>query len=94
MEPTILAAILNGGALAILAYHFLVGLPAILDRISKDQQTERLFWAGEADKDRNSFHARTTMLIAEMRSRDTELRELLARRLGVLEDEQHHIRGA
>ena len=67
MEPTILAAILNG-ALAILAYHFLVGLPAILDRISKDQQTERLFWAGEADKDRNSFHARTTMLIAEMRA--------------------------
>jgi hypothetical protein len=78
VDPTIIAAILNGSALAILAYHFLIGLPAILERISKDQQAERVFWAGEAQLDRQAFAERAAMIAAELRERNEQLDKLAA----------------
>ena len=51
----------------ILVYHFLVGLPHMLDRIAKDQQAERIFWAEQARLDRESFGQRAEMIAQELR---------------------------
>lgn len=51
----------------ILAYHFLVGLPGLLERISRDQQTERVFWAEQARLDREHFGQRAETIAAELR---------------------------
>jgi hypothetical protein len=66
MDATWFSAIMNGGAMAVLAYHFLVGLPAILTRIADEQRAERQFWAGQADKDRGEFARRTEMIVEEI----------------------------
>ena len=52
MDAAVITAVMQGSAMVVLAYHFLVGLPAILERIAKDQAAERIFWAGESAKDR------------------------------------------
>ena len=67
MEAIWVTAILQGGAMMILAYHFLVGLPGMLERISKDQQTERVFWAEQARLDREHFGQRAETIAAELR---------------------------
>ena len=54
MESQWISLVVQTGAIGILAYHFLVGLPAILERIAKEQQAERLFWAAENTKDREA----------------------------------------
>jgi adenylate kinase len=73
MEPAWIAAILNGGAMVILAYHFLVGLPAILERIAKDQQAERQFWANEGTRDREEFARRAEVIAAALRAHDDKV---------------------
>jgi hypothetical protein len=67
MDAVWITAILQGGAMIILAYHFLVGLPTMLDRIAKDQQSERTFWANQAALDRAEFGRRAEIVAAELR---------------------------
>jgi hypothetical protein len=67
MDPTWFAAVAQTGAMGILAYHFLVGLPAILARISEEQRAERTFWAQQVDKDRAEFSRRAEMIGGEIR---------------------------
>lgn len=75
MDAIWVTAIVQMGAMGILAYHFLLGLPMILERIAKDQQHERAFWADQAALDRADFGRRAEVIA-------TELRRLTAERNG------------
>ncbi len=60
MDAVWVTAILQGGAMIVLAYHFLVGLPALLARIDDSQRQERIFWANQNQQDRQAFADRAS----------------------------------
>jgi hypothetical protein len=70
-----ITAIMQTGAMAIMAYHFLVGLPAMMERYAKDQQAERMFWAAEAQRDREAFSTRAELIAAEIRQSFARVRD-------------------
>ena len=67
METIWVTALIQTGVTGILAYHFLAGLPAMLERISKDQQLERQFWADQAKLDREEYWRRFEAIAVELR---------------------------
>jgi hypothetical protein len=77
VETIWVTALIQTGVTGILAYHFLIGLPALLERIAKDQQVERQFWADQAQRDRDEFARRAENIAIE-------LRRLTAEREGTL----------
>lgn len=73
MDPSVIAVIMNGGALGILGYHLLWGLPSMMTMMMKEQQTERIFWATQADRDRAAFAERAALIAAAVRTREDVL---------------------
>ena len=73
MDPAILAAVMNGGALVILGYHLLWGLPKMLQDMMAAQSAERTFWAQQNSIDRSAFAERAKLIADALARREAEI---------------------
>jgi len=65
--PGYLNVVLQGGALVILAYHFLWGLPRMFDQVNADKKQLIEMIYKDAHEDRVSFEVRVALIAEELR---------------------------